>query len=123
MTYNTPDLLEKTPLTKFLVESKEEFKNSDVWFDISVADGTMRIDPRKHSLFIDSLITRAYELGQQNPKVGFLRQYLNESTQFTKKISPWTDEGILTFLRIPFSGKALDSAIGEAELPAGEVTE
>lgn len=37
--------------------------------------------------------------GQQNPEVGFLRQYLNESPDWKGKM--WTDEEILRFIRIP----------------------
>lgn len=44
-------------------------------------------------------IERARAEGQQNPKVGFLRQYLNENPDFS---GPWTDEQILNFLQIPF---------------------
>lgn len=38
--------------------------------------------------------------GEKNPKVGFLRQYLNESPDWNG--TPWDDEALLTFLRIPF---------------------
>lgn len=37
--------------------------------------------------------------GQMNPKVGFLRQYLNECGAFEKL---WTDEDILGFIRLAF---------------------
>jgi hypothetical protein len=59
---------------------------------------------------ITDLITRtysqAYEEGQQNPKVGFLRQYLNESS-----LMGWTDEHILDFLRIPFKNLPKDTVV------------
>jgi hypothetical protein len=44
----------------------------------------------------------AYKQGQMNPKVGFLRQYLNERPVMSDG-SLWTDEDILRFLRIPFT--------------------
>ncbi len=49
--------------------------------------------------FLLTEIEASYTAGQQNPKVGFLRQYLNESAP---KTHPWTNEQILGFLRIPF---------------------
>ena len=43
-----------------------------------------------------------YEEGQKNPRVGFLRQYLNELPETKKQ---WTDEQLLEFIRIPFQNK------------------
>lgn len=105
-----------TPLTKFLVESKEEFKEKCSYDGVEI-DGDV-------DAFLDSLITRAYELGQQNPLTGFLRQYLNERYGIPENL--WTDEQILGFLRIPFPEQpsdklakgfvALDSAVGEEQV-------
>lgn len=82
-----------TPLTNLLVESREEW-------GLKVGPKSNQFDQEK---VLDSLITRAYELGQQNPKVGFLRQYLNEQPTASPNFTMWTDEQILTFLRIPFA--------------------
>jgi len=55
--------------------------------------------------FAENLLTtreaEAYKQGQMNPKVGFLRQYLNETPDW--KGTLWTDDHILEFLRIPFT--------------------
>lgn len=48
--------------------------------------------------------------GQMNPKVGFLRQYLNESPDW--KGTSWDDEALLTFLRIPFAKSPREGAEG-----------
>lgn len=101
-----------TPLTKFLVESREDFL-AKFWKLSGIGPGELE---RKQEECVDSLIHKAYELGQQNPRVGFLRQYLNEQPTASPNFTMWTDEQILTFLRIPFSEKALDSAIGEAQV-------
>ena len=50
--------------------------------------------------FLQEELEGAYRAGQQNPLVGFLRQYLNEQSGVPD--FAWTDEQILEFLRIPF---------------------
>lgn len=93
-----------TPLTNLLVESKK-------WSSLDIE---LHSDEKEIlDTFTDSLVRKAYELGQQNPKVGFLRQYLNEEHRAFVSKPMWTDEQLLKFLRIPFTGSALDSAIGE----------
>lgn len=60
------------------------------------------IDPRLLA-FIQHIAKEEYERGQQNPKVGFLRQYLNESPEWRGK--KWLNEDITRFLRIPFTNQ------------------
>lgn len=105
-----------TPLTQLLETSREEF---DERFVMNISEGmlkghrAMKNKPTEIKEFQDSLITRAYELGQQNPLTGFLRQYLNERYGIPENL--WTDEQLLKFLRIPFTGSALDRDIGEVK--------
>lgn len=94
-------------LEQLLERSREDFL-AKFWKLSGIGAGELE---RKQEECVDSLIRKSYELGQQNPKVGFLRQYLNEQHQPIAK--EWTDEHLLRFLRIPFTGSAPDRAIGE----------
>jgi hypothetical protein len=87
-----------TEAVRAIPEWAEKFRGESKCWDIA---SSVRPLIEEH---IEKLLTtreaESYKQGQMNPKVGFLRQYLNEETIST---GTWTDEQLLNLLRIPFT--------------------
>lgn len=84
----------KETLTTFQEELRARFDEQIRW----MIPDDMPLTAKAIFDLLTSSTTEAYMLGQQNPMVGFLRQFLNESPDWKGKT--WTDEDLLRFIRI-----------------------
>lgn len=100
-----------TEAVRAIPEWEKEF---DLQFPFAFHSCTHSQDGEKIKAYINELLTtreaEAYKQGQMNPRVGFLRQYLNEDP-VPNGGEMWTDEILLKFLRIPFTTNPKETSV------------